>query len=352
VSYDQLRAVETTRALEPTHRFEDLLLYHVAFDELNDEPRTEAMLARLVAHGGRVVVIGESGSGKSSVIAAVLGPLSMMLPERVLPLRVPVAAEVDRTVTEPGLLAKHMVRFVTRWATPERFSPAEQSDLRRGVADFRRRAGAAKVRAYHVGLPLWMANVELAHEVRETGEAYEERGSSSDAIEHLRRMVALFGSHDLLPVFVFDDSDTWVRIPGSDRSKVANAFFLRGVRMLAKELDAGLVLAVHDTYLGLTGYRDASALLSGEVRIPRLAAAEEGLRRILEHRFAVAEVPADLDEVLDPAALAALARHYESGRSIREVLRVAQRSFQNALSDREGAVTPPLVAQAIAEFRH
>jgi len=66
----------------------------------------------------------------------------------------------------------------------------------------------------------------------------------------------------------------------------------------------------------------------------------------------VAEVPADLDEVLDPAALAALARHYESGRSIREVLRVAQRSFQNALSDREGAVTPPLVAQAIAEFRH
>ncbi len=351
MSYDQLRAVETTRALEPTHRFEDLLLYHVAFDELNGEPRTEAMLARLLATGGRVVVIGESGSGKSSVIAAVLGPLSVMLPERILPLRVPVAAEVDRTVSEPGLLARHIARFVTRWATQERFSPAEQADLRRG-AGIGRRAGSSEVRTYHVGLPLWMANADLAHEVRETGEAYDERGSSSDAIEHLRRMVALFGSHDLWPVFVFDDSDTWVRIPGSDRSKVANAFFLRGVRMLAKELDAGLVLAVHDTYLGLTGYRDASALLTGEVRIPRLRAPEAGLHRILEHRLAVAEVPADVGEVLHPAGLAALARYYDSGRGIREVLRVAQRSFQNALSDREEAVPPPLVAQAIAEFRH
>jgi len=350
VSHEQLIALETSRALEATRRFEDLLLYHVAFDDLNSDQRTEASLARLVANTGRVAVVGASGSGKSSVIASVLGPLSTALPDDVLPLRVPVAAEVDRTVTEPGLLARHIIRFVTRWASRERFSPAEQEELQRSVAEVKHRAGRAGGRPYHVGLPLWMANAELAHQVQATGEDRQE-GSSTDAIEHLRRMVALFLSHGLLPVFVFDDSDTWVRIPGLDRTKVANAFFLRCVRMLSKELEAGCVLAIHETYLDLTGYREASKLLSGEVRVPRLAEPAQALERILHHRLEAADVGVPLDDVIGPEAVARLASYYESGKTIREVLRVAQRSLQHALSDGVPSVVPQLVGQAIGELR-
>jgi len=351
VSQEQLISLETSRALEATRRFEDLLLYHVAFDDLNADRRTEANLARLVANTGRVAVVGSSGSGKSSVIASVLGPLSTVLPDDVLPLRVPVAAEVDKTVTEPGLLARHIVRFVTRWASPERFSPAEQEELQRSVAEVTRRAGGAGTRLYHVGRPLWMANAELAHQVQATGEDSQQEGSSSDAIEHLRRMVALFLSHGLLPVFVFDDSDTWVRIPGIDRTKVANAFFLRCVRMLSKELEAGCVLAIHETYLDLTGYREASKLLSGEVRVPRLAEPAQALERILHHRLEAADVGVPLGDVIEPKAVARLASYYESGRTIREVLRVAQRSLQHALSDGVPRVVPQLVGQAIGELR-
>jgi hypothetical protein len=277
--------------------------------------------------------------------------LSSVLPDTVLPLRVPVAAELDKTVMEPGLLARHIVRFVTRWASPERFSPAERQELERGVAEVKRRAGGVRTRAYHVGLPLWMANVELAHQVKATGEAVEERGSSSDAVEHLRRMVALLLSHGLLPVLVFDDSDTWLRIPGLDRTKVANTFFVRCIRMLAKELESGCVLAIHDTYLDLTGYREASKLLSGEVWVPQLSAPADGLERILSHRLTSADVPAALHEVFEPAAVVRLARYYETGRSLRDVLRVAQRSLQHALSDGMPRVVPQLIGQAIAELR-
>jgi hypothetical protein len=120
-----------------------------------------------------------------------------------------------------------------------------------------------------VGLPLWLANVEFALQVQSTGDEYESHASGADAVEYLKRMLALFASHGLFAVLVLDDSDIWLRIPNLDRTGVANAFFMRTVRMITKELDAGLVLAVHDDYLELAGYGEARQWLSGEIRIPR-----------------------------------------------------------------------------------
>lgn len=107
-------------------------------------------------------------------------------------------------------------------------------------------------------------------------------------------MVSLFESHELFPVFVFDDSDTWLRIAGLDRVDTATAFFMKNVRMMCKEVEVGLVLAVHTDYLQLDGYAKAAELLSGEVPIPRLANAQHGVERILHERLVVAEVHVEL----------------------------------------------------------
>ena len=151
-------------------------------------------------------------------------------------------------------------------------------------------------------------------------------------------------------MFVFDDSDTWLRIPDLDRTAVANAFFMRTVRMMTKEVSAGLVLAVHDEYLGLVGYKEASAWLSGEIRIPRLLDAQLGIDTILRDRLAVSEGAATIEDVFELDALGHLAKHYEGGKTIRDVLRVAQRSLQHALSDGMDLVSVQLVEQAIAEL--
>lgn len=350
MTHEALRAVEASRAFEATRRFAELAYFHVPFDELNGDQHTEAALTRMVGNGGAVGVIGPSGSGKSSVIAAVLGPLATDLPAGIVPLRVPVATESDETVTEPGAMARHLVRYVTRWASSERFSEAEQKELRDGVAEVTLRAGAGTSREYHVGLPLWLANVEFARQVKSTGEEYESKTSGADAVECLKRMLALFGSHDLLAVFVFDDSDTWLRIPELDRTAVANAFFMRSIRMMTKELEAGLVLAVHDDYLEIAGYREASEWLTGEIRIPRLIDPRLGIENILRDRLTVADVPHPIEEVLEGDAMDQLAKHYESGKTIRDVLRVAQRSLQHALSDGMELVTAQLMEQAITEL--
>ncbi len=247
-------------------------------------------------------------------------------------------------------MARHLVRYVTRWASSERFSPAEREEFRRGVAEVSRRAGDGKSREYHVGLPLWLANVEFARQVQTTGDEYESKASGADAVEYLKRMLALFASHELYAVFVFDDSDTWLRIPDLDRSEVANAFFLRTIRMITKELDAGLVLAVHDDYLGLAGYREASKWLSGEISVPRLIDPRRGIDSILRDRLAVAEIGAPIEDVIEADALGHLAKHYESGKTIRDALRIAQRSLQHAMSDSIDRVTAQLIEQAIVEL--
>jgi energy-coupling factor transporter ATP-binding protein EcfA2 len=350
VSQDALRKTDDSRAFEATRRFDELSRFHVPFDELNGDVRTEATVARLVAKAGRVAIIGPSGSGKSSVISGVLGPLEEELPESIVPLRVPVATEHDETVTEPGAMARHIVRYVTRWASRERFSPAEQEEFESAIADVTRRAGRRKSREYHVGLPLWLANVEFARQVQSAGEDYESQQSGADAVEHLKRMLALFASHDLLAVLVFDDSDTWLRVPGLDRTEVATAFFLRTVRMIAKELEAGLVLAVHQAYLELPAYGEAREWLSGEVWIPRLIDPRRGVESILRDRLVIADVGAPIDEVMDENALLHLVKYYDDNRTIRDVLRVAQRSVQHALSDGADLITSQLVEQAIVEL--
>lgn len=350
MTHEALRAVDDSRAIEATRRFEELSLYHVPFDELNGDNHTEAALTRMVANEGRTAIIGPSGSGKSSLISAVLGPLAFDLPEHIVPLRVPVATENDETVTEPGAMARHLVRYVTRWASSERFSQAEQEEFRRGVAEVSRRADAGKTREYHVGLPLWLANVEFARQVQTTGEEYESNASGADAVEYLKRMLALFASHELFAAFVFDDSDTWLRIPDLDRTAVANAFFLRTIRMITKELAAGLVLAVHDSYLELPGYREASEWLSGEIRVPRLIDSRVGIDSILRDRLAVAEVGVRIEDVMEAEALGHLAKHYDGEKTIRDVLRVAQRALQHARSDGMDLITAQLVDQAIAEL--
>ncbi len=350
MSREALGSLEESRALESTRRFEELSLYHVPFDELNGDRQTEDAFTRLVANEGRVAIVGPSGSGKSSLIAAVLGPLAMDLPAHVVPLRVPVATEADDTVIQPGQMAGHLVRYITRWASAERFTEAERYEFEKGVAAVSRRSGGIKGREFHVGLPLWLANVEFARQVQSAGEEYESQPSGADAVEHLKRILALFASHGLFAVLVFDDSDTWLRIPSLDRTTVANAFFMQTVRMLAKELDAGLVLAVHDDYMKLAGYAEARQWLSGEIHIPRLVDALASIENMLRDRLAVVDIQQRLEDVIQAEAIGHLAKHYESGKPIRDVLRVAQRSLQNALSDGTDLITVPLVEQAIAEL--
>jgi Fe-S cluster assembly ATPase SufC len=347
-----LLALEQARSFEATRRFEDLALFHVDFDDLIGEQSTESTLSRMAGHGGRVALIGPSGSGKSSVMAAVLGPFATVLPNGVVPLRIPVAVEADETVTQAGPFARHVISVVTRWANPERFTAAERDTLERAAAERRRRSEPRRSRRFSLMTPGWVADAGFAAEVRSAGEDIESHVSSADAVAGLARLIALFRSHDLEPFFVIDDSDSWLQLPEVDRTALATGFLTEVTRMLATELDCGFCVAVHNEYLVLDAYRRTESLLSTTIEIPRFEDAGTALGRILSHRIRLSGLESKLTDAIDPDAVGALEVHYHSGAnySLRDVLKVADRALQHACSEDLTSINRRLVLQAIADW--
>jgi Cdc6-like AAA superfamily ATPase len=350
MSLERLTELDDLRAFEATHRYEDLELYHVPFDDLTDSAETEGRLARMAASNGRVALIGPSGSGKSSVLASVLGPLVEALPANVIPLRIPVAAADEATVTEPRAFAQHLIRTVIRHASPEGFTEAERQELEQAIADVRRAGGREKTRRFSFGAPRLLLDTGFASEVHSGGREIEQRLDAGDVVAETARMVALFRSHDREPFFVIDDSDTWLKIAGADLTHVANAFFNRNVRMLAKELGCGFVVVVHDHYLELPGYREVQPFFSTVISIPRFTEPQAAIKRILSRRLELAEVTAGVGDVLDTGALSLLADHYGEAQNLRRVLAAIDRSVQHACSDGVAPVTQELVRTALAEL--
>ena len=107
-----LRLLADRYAFESSPTRHDLGALHVPFDELTRNGQTEARLDAAVRRREPVALIGASGSGKSSVIAHVLGPLA----EGVAPLFVPLAAMPSETIDTPSHLADHLLATITRLA--------------------------------------------------------------------------------------------------------------------------------------------------------------------------------------------------------------------------------------------
>jgi Na+-translocating ferredoxin:NAD+ oxidoreductase RnfG subunit len=120
--------------------------------------------------------------------------------------------------------------------------------------------------------------------------------------------------------------------------------------MLA-ELPAGLVVAVHDHYLRMPGYRQAEGFLETTIRVPRLPDAQ-ALARLLDHRIKAAADGGSVAEVFEPGALDELMAYYGGAAeaSVRKTVQAAQRSVQIAAEHETPAVTDAMVQAAITEW--
>ncbi len=339
-------------AFNPSPRHQALYATHVPFDTMTGSRGCERALVAALRRRERVALLGTSGAGKSSVIAATLHPLV----EDLVPLPVPVAVERPEVAGDPVAFVRHLVAVVSRLvqtAAPDRAGQARR--IEKETRPRFKRGKAISVAPGLVGI-----SVRLAYEL---DAAVQEPSTTSDQVmDQGRQILDLFRGRGLVPVLVLDDTDRWLSAPWlPDNRSIRSAFFSTVPRLLAEELDTAAVVAVHPTYAADDAYRAARGFLSRTIGVPPVPS-PGAVAAILQRRIAVAT---DLDDRVEPgrdgielrelladAALVTLFDYYAARPSDvrRNLLLVAQAALTLAVDDPEAArVDRRHVELAIAE---
>ena len=205
MSAEHLAALQEAHAFDPFPVREDLGLYHVPFSELVGSTHIEATLLDACRRFERIAVIGDSGTGKSSLTANVLGPLA----EGVAPVLVPVVVEPSDTVTEPGSMFAQIAAVIARFATDAAAISAEQRDDALARLTAQRPVGRVGTRNLRLGAG-WMGASVGADLSRQAGPAQSIGRSASEMLEVVHQMLATIHNDGLIPVLVFDDTDRWL----------------------------------------------------------------------------------------------------------------------------------------------
>jgi len=311
-----LATLRDNYVFESTPQRHDLGALHVPFDDLVGNARTETRLNGSIRRGERAALIGASGSGKSSVMAHVLGPAAA----GVAPLIVPLAAMPGSTLDTPSHLVDHLIATVARQATHGATldAVAETAD-RTETTTTTNRGGIAAGWG-------WI-NGELAREVKRQTEI-ERNATFADKTDILAQVLDIITTNSLHPVLVFDDTDRWLSDGGP---KLVNQFFGEGLRWLL-ELPAGLAVAVHPNYFDTAPQAELLQYLDTQITILRLesAASIESIYTRRIEQFTLIDNP-DLTTVIDTEAFNAIHHIYDTTSSLRRAIHVTHTAVHDAL---------------------
>jgi hypothetical protein len=325
MSQKALAILRQGNALAQTLTFEELEAYHVPFDDLTGALSVEHQVEYWATCRGRIALIGDSGAGKSSVLASVFGALNESLPEGLVPTRIPVGIAGEATIVDVGGFGRHLVKHILTWAAPEALSDDERKGVNDQLAQMETRTGKRRRAGFSLGTgSLLPVDAKLSADLTGAASDFEAALDNGDVVRAIKRLVALFRARNLEPFLVFDDTDAWLQLPGQEEAaeKLATGFFGKNVRMLSREIDCGFALAVHRSYLDLPAYQQVAESLEA-IEIPIFADADAAIRAILQRRIDVDKLGIRVEEAFDNSAITALAGSYLDVPDLRRVMATA-----------------------------
>jgi energy-coupling factor transporter ATP-binding protein EcfA2 len=340
MTQDALASLRASHTLVQTLPFEQLEAYHVPFDQLTGEATVEHELEYWATCGGRVALIGDSGAGKSSVMASVFGAFSESLPASLVPTRIPVELAGADAITEVGAFGRHIVRHILNWAAPEALTAGEQEELERRLADLETRSGRRRRAGFSLGTGrLLPVDVNLGGDLTGAAADFERHLGNGDAVLALRRLIELFRARGLEPFLIFDDTDAWLQLPGQEdvARNLATGFFGANIRMLTREIDCGFALAVHRSYLLLPAYQGVAESLE-PLDLPVLPDPAAAIAAILQRRIDVDRLGVTIDEAFTGDAIQSLAAIYADAPDLRRVMAIAGLAVRKAHDDEEATI--------------
>ncbi len=348
-------SIELLNRLQEAHAFDhaplrrDLGVYHVPFYELIPGENPETILAGVARRGERAAVVGQSGSGKSSLIEHVLGPLT----SGIAPIAVPIFAEPYKVVTNVQAVAGLIIQTLADRADlgdQERAEALEGASAKRTISR-RRRITGLNMGGSWMGVGL---QVEVKRQVPSSTELPRTAQATLEVLEQLLTAIQKDG---YTPVLVFDDTDRWFRTVGGAISHhgLALAFFGTVLPEL-RQLSTGMVVAAHNTYMESDAVVDQlRATIELPINIPTLSSSR-ALGQVIHSRVIANTCPGNprtappLTEVIQTMAVDRLYQLYQSDfqMSLRDVIRTVHVAVTEACNGGYATVTPELVNQAAA----
>ena len=341
MSRELIQALHEVRAFKPAPSLWELAATHVPFAELDVDDPPEPRIERGLAEGDGIVVLhGECGTGKSSVLAHVTSRLSERAtdadpPKRYLPIFVPVAGQAAATrLDDFGRAAILEVLLAIKHSAPE--EARERLETALGHEVVRQRSGAkfnAKLSAkvFNAGPEM---GVDLAGDV--VSVLGEHRLDNRGGIKTLGDIVRVRGFELLIGI---EDTDAWAR--SRDGDATARTFFANVVRPLASECDVGVVVAVQSHWARLDEVRDLRERAVSVGTMPEAATpghAELMIERILDRRigFGLGDrhvSDATARAVFTDDAVAMLANELFESKNVRAPLALVRDTFDRHADD-------------------
>lgn len=294
------------------------------------------------------MVVGQSGSGKSSLIEHILGPLT----PGIAPIAVPIFAEPYDFVTNVQAVASLIIQTLADRAG---LGDQERADALEGASPKRTIPRRTRITGLSMGGG-WMGAHLQVEVKRQVPSPTDLPRTAQATLEVLEQLLVAIQEDGYTPVLVFDDTDRWFRTVGAiSHHDLALAFF-GTVLPEFRQLSTGMVVAAHNTYMKNPAVADQlRSTVEIPINIPTLPSAD-ALGQVIRSRIVAHTCPGDpassppLTDVIQAAAVNRLQELYsaEFRFSLRDVIRTVHVAVTEACNGGYDTLTPELVSQAAA----
>jgi Cdc6-like AAA superfamily ATPase len=320
MSHEAVQAAAAARAFAPTGKTWLMSARHIPFEDVVISGQFETKVAGRLNRGEAAVLIGASGSGKTSLATWVSGQLA----DHLVSVRLLVSALADPAdVGEVMKLAIGTLLDIIELDASTR----EQVHIERADSRTSTRAPTGVVGGRLGGGPI-PAQVNI--EVGSLRQEFRAEKLNGEYISALNRILAILADKGVQIIFVMDDAEAIVG--STDQAEKVEGLVGGAVRIFVEEIDAAFLLAIqpHLVEACVAYGRISASMLS--VTLPRLdERAPEALTSILSRCLDVAEIAFGLDEVLSPDALTGLVQFYDdTGGDLRKTLSAATYAVDDA----------------------
>ena len=349
MSQELLRHLQEEHAFNFYPRRHDLGAYHVPFSELGATGSFEQKLYDAAQRAERLMVIGDSGSGKSSLIEHTLGPLA----QGMVPIQIPVFAEPADVITDVRAVAGMIIQEIVQ---QKEMPDVERSNAMQWASSQRPLDSRSVISGVSVGAS-WMG-VELRTEIkRQVAHSMSLPNTASGTLEIVDQLLKAIKADELMPVLVFDDTDRWFREIESENTEYQDMAikFFGEVLTEMRKLSAGLVVAAHNHYLENEQLNDhIGNTIENRIKIPPLSSSD-ALGKVIHSRVVKHGGPGvddkipSLGELLLSESLDRLHDLYQGycKKSLRTVIRIVHVALADACNGEFEVITPELINQAV-----